>query len=86
MTVLIREGPNSLEIAAVDHIPPHLPSAGDVKLSIAVSSSGFTGRAFAWVAADHLAVFLTQLRDLKEHRSGSAELVGLSLNTSASGP
>jgi hypothetical protein len=74
----IREGHNCITIEAVDRVPVDLPSAGDVELSVVVSSQQFGGHGFAWVAAPALAVFLAQLRQLEARRQGEATLEGLS--------
>jgi hypothetical protein len=78
--MVIRESNNCIEIEAVDCVPSQLPAAGDRKLSVVVSSGGYGGQAFAWVAATSLADFLTQLRDLEQRRQGTAALEGLSPN------
>jgi hypothetical protein len=76
--MIIREGDDWVEIEAVDRVPDNLPSAGDVELSVAVSSAGFAGQGSAWVAAPALAAFLVEFRDLEARRQGAATLEGLS--------
>ncbi|HYT93251.1 MAG TPA: hypothetical protein VEL76_31320, partial [Gemmataceae bacterium] len=73
----IREGENCVTIEPVDRVPVDLPSAGDVELSLEVSSQQFSGHGFAWVAAPALVAFLGQLRELERRRRGEATLEGL---------
>jgi hypothetical protein len=79
--MIIREGNNYVEMEVVDRVPPKLPSSGDVELSVEISSSGFTGQGFAWIAVSELTVFVTQLRQLEERRQGTATLHGMSPET-----
>jgi hypothetical protein len=74
----IRDGNNWIEIEIVDRVPSDLPTPGDVELSVAVSSSNFSGQGFTWVESQTFAVFLQQLRELELSRQGSAELEGMS--------
>ena len=74
----IREGNNCVEIEAVHRVPSRLPAAGDVELSLAVSSDQFSGQSFAWVAAPAFASFLAELRELERRRQGTAALEGVS--------
>ena len=74
----IREGDNCVTIEPVDRMAEALPSAGDVKLLVEVSSQEFSGQGFAWVAAPALATFLGELCDLDRRRQGEAALEGLS--------
>lgn len=76
--MLISEGADRLEIVAIDRVPAHLPTPGDTKLSIAVESRGFTGRATTWVSAGDLAKFATALRALEMSRMGTAEIESMS--------
>jgi hypothetical protein len=76
--MVIREGEDSMELTAVDWGPAESPSAGDVELSVAVASAGFTGHGFTWVAADRLSAFLDRLSGLEECRRGEAVLEGMS--------
>jgi hypothetical protein len=72
--MLIREGSDEIEIEVVDRAP----FRGDVEFSVDVSSSGYTGRGFAWVDGTQLADFITHLAALEEHRQGSAQLESMS--------
>jgi hypothetical protein len=74
----IREGTNCVTIEPVDRVPAHLPSAGDVELSVEVASEQFSGHGFAWVAAPALAAFLAELRELEASPQGTATIEGLS--------
>jgi hypothetical protein len=76
--VVIHEGDDRIEVVAADHGAADSSAAGDVKLSVAVASAGFTGHGFAWVAADTLLIFLDQLRGLEQRRRGEAVLEGVS--------
>ena len=76
--MLIREGNNVVEILATDRVADHLPTPGDTRLAITVSSNGFSGQGSAWVEAECLAEFLQQLRALEETRQGAAELESMS--------
>src|SRR5262245_40420460 len=76
----IREGHNCVAIEPVDRVPPDLPSAGDVELSVEVASEQFNGHGFAWIAAPALAFFLVQLRELETRRQGETTIEGLSPN------
>jgi hypothetical protein len=74
----VRDSQNVIEIDVVDRVPDHLPTPGDVELSVEVSSGKFRGQAFAWIDASTLSNFVTQLRELERTRIGSAELEGMS--------
>ncbi|MBI1832005.1 MAG: hypothetical protein HYR84_11205 [Planctomycetes bacterium] len=76
--MIIHDGEHSVKIEVVDRAASHLPARGDVKFSVAVSSHGFTGQAFAWVASTTLAAFMQELRELDRRRQGSASLEGMS--------
>src|SRR5262249_42563853 len=77
-SVLIREDSDSLEVVVTDRVPAHLPSAGDVRLTVAVRAQGFTGEGWAWVEAPRLQHFIGQLRELEARRNDSAELESIS--------
>jgi hypothetical protein len=74
----IRELGNCVTIEPVDRVRVGTRSAGDVELSVEVSSQQFSGCGFAWVAASAFATFVGQLRELEKRRQGEATLVGLS--------
>jgi hypothetical protein len=42
--MVIRQGNDCVAVEAVDYVADHLPAAGDVELSVAVSSAGFSGQ------------------------------------------
>jgi len=75
-SMVIQEGDDRLEIDVVDQFQSHSSPNRDVELSVEVSSAGFRGHGFAWISADAIAGFLTQLRELENRRQGSAELRG----------
>lgn len=79
--MVLREGANSLEIAVLDRVPSHLPSAGDTEFFLTIEAEGFCGRGSVWVGAESLKVFVEELRNLEAERRGAAELVGLSPDT-----
>jgi len=74
----IRSGDNRVQIAVAERIPPELPRAGDLKLTVHVLSQGFTGCGSAWVAADAFTVFLKELTQLEIRREGVARLESMS--------
>ncbi len=76
--MLIREGSDNLEIVATERVPEHLPSAGDTRLAITVTSRGFTGAGAAWVEAPVLRAFVGQLREVEACRQGGAEVASIS--------
>jgi hypothetical protein len=62
--MVIRQGDDRLDIEAVDYVQKDLPCGGDVKLSVEVSSSGFTGHGFAWVDGRELTAIIGSLEQL----------------------
>jgi hypothetical protein len=76
--VLIREGPNFIEIVPTDRVPDGLPTAGDIQVSVTVQSQGFTGSGSAWIEAPKLSAFVSQLRELETSRRGTAEVESMS--------
>jgi hypothetical protein len=76
--MVIREASNSVEVAATERVPDHLPSAGDVRLGISVRSGWFPGVGAAWVEAPRLREFIDRLRALEARRSGRAEVESIS--------
>ena len=73
--MVIRDAQNEISMSAVEWIPDNLPTAGDVRVDIEVSSQGFAGRASVWLDADRLRSFAQQLKELEQRREGVAELV-----------
>jgi hypothetical protein len=76
--MVIREGNDSIEIRPTEQVPDHLPSAGDVRLAIAVRSQGLAGEGWAWIEAPRLRLFIEHLRQLEAQRKGSAEVESIS--------
>jgi hypothetical protein len=76
--MIIREGNDSIEIAATERVPSHLPCAGDTRLAISVQAGGFSGQGWAWVDAARLEAFIARLRELEARRQGDAEVASLS--------
>jgi hypothetical protein len=74
----IREGDNCVKIEPVDYVLKSSSAAGDVELSVEVSSDQFSGQGFAWVAVPTLASFLAQLSELESRRQGAASMEGMS--------
>lgn len=77
--MIIREGENFLEIPHTDTSPPATPTPGDVRLSVCVSSDGFTGTSsHVWVDAASFSQFVGKLQALEAHRRGTARLEAMS--------
>jgi hypothetical protein len=76
--LFLREGANWLEVSAIDRVPAHLPTPGDMKFVVTVEAEGFRGRGSTWVVAECLTTFVQQLRKLEQVRRGEAELVSMS--------
>jgi hypothetical protein len=77
-SVLIRKGPNFIELVPTDRVPDDLPTAGDIQVSVTVQSQGFTGSGSAWIEAPKLHTFVSQLRELETSRHGTAEVESMS--------
>lgn len=77
--MVIREGDDSIEIVAVERVPDHMPTPGDTRLEVVVTSGGFSGRSSAWVDNDRLCAFVRQLSALlKDRGQGAADLESIS--------
>ena len=74
----IREGDNCVTIEVVERVPSHLPTAGDIELSLKVNSEKFSGQSIVWIGSPDFATFLVQLRQLEAKRQGEAVIEGLS--------
>ncbi len=75
----IREGDCLLEIIYTESSPPGTPTAGDLRLSVRVSSRGFAGSSpHVWVDLDGFKLFLAQLVELESKRHGTARLEAMS--------
>jgi hypothetical protein len=77
-SIEIRQGNDRIELIATDRVADHLPTSGDVELTVMVQSQGFVGDGCHWVEAPHLRRFVEQLRELDSRRNGSAEIESIS--------
>jgi hypothetical protein len=77
----IREAESMLEVLHVGTEPREWPTAGDLMLSVRVSSAGFAGFSpNVWVDARSFKTFVEQLRELEARRQGTARLESMSPN------
>ena len=75
----IRKDESFLEILHSETAPAGMPSAGDLRFSIKVSSDGFSGSSpHVWTDAEAFSRFLDQLKTLEAQRKGMARLEALS--------
>lgn len=76
--MLINDGNDRLEIIAIECVPETLPTPGDTRFSVDVTSGGFTGSGWAWIDAECLRAFVADLRALEISRNGAAEVESMS--------
>lgn len=68
----------AIELTITEVGPPHLPSAGDVRVEAMASMNGFVGRGHCWIDAETLASFAASFRRLSMSLDGIAELRSIS--------
>jgi len=69
---------HELTLILLEQGQPHLPSAGDIKLSIRVECADFGGERATWISRGEWQRFLAEIDALERSRRGSATLEAMS--------
>ncbi len=70
---------NYIDLEVLEVYPEDSQGAGDFRMSVSISSCGFTGHYDSvWILKDKFQEFLSQLKEVEEIRKGSARLDAMS--------